>query len=512
MESLPKSVDYAEHMAVIPAGTENIHCTCYPVNGGGPFGPGQQIIVDLNNVGYLDPASISIRYKLNLTIPAVAAGAATSTVGQSFSVAGCPVYTPILRLDTLFNSNVVESINNYNSVATALSNLEWSVADKMGMGSGFGYYEQTWAPAAYAAGAVCIPTMDYSSVNESTDGLTIVAGTASAANATLATVATFSLAAPLPSLLANAEKLVPLNGTNIRLQFTLDALSSVCPLAVTPICPSTSSVTCLNLNNVVMSAAQASLGSNPSCGQFSAYTITSFEVVYNQIQFPPHVERQILDMPKLRIKTSSYATGLQTLALGTSGTANLVYNLRYASIKAMFLLMGSSTSAGTGTMAAPSALVGTGSINKLFDSIDMTSGNGSYNFQCNGTYYPQNPLSTVNNRSGVLLELRRAMQDLYASNASSMSVDVAEFAKTDAGCAVTATSVSVPAKFYVGVHTSKMSTAAVFSGISSQNSPITAIVNLGSVPTALAYSPILMLYYDGIIEIDTLTKQVNYIY
>ena len=512
MESLPKSVDYAEHMSVIPAGTENIHCTCYPVNGGGPFGPGQQIIVDLNNVGYLDPASISIRYKLNLSIPAIVAGAATSATGQSFSVAGCPVYSPFLRLDTLFNSNVVESINNYNSVATALSNMEWGVSDKMGMGSGFGYYEQVWATAAYGAGTVVIPTMDYSSVNESTDGLTIVAGTANAANATLATVASFSLSAPLPSLLSNAEKLVPLNGTNIRLQFTLDALGNVCPLAVTPVTPSTSSATLYNLNNVLMSAVQASLGSNPSCGQFTAYTITNFEVVYNQIQFAPHIERQILDMPKLRIKTSSYATGLQTLAVGSSGTANLVYNLRYASIKAMFLLMGGGTYAGQGTAAAPSALIGTGSANKLLESIDMTSGGGSYNFQVNGTYYPQNPLSTVNNKSGVLLELRRAMQDLYASNVSSMSIDVAEFGRTDAGVGVTATSITVPGKFYVGVHTSKMTTSAVFSGISSQNSPITAIVNLGSVATVVAYSPILLLYYDGIIEIDTMTKQVNYIY
>jgi hypothetical protein len=56
-----------------------------------------------------------------------------------------------------------------------------------------------------------------------------------------------------------------------------------------------------------------------------------------------------------------------------------------------------------------------------------------------------------------------------------------------------------------------MQTDALFTGVSSQNSPITAIINVGTA-TSLSYSPILTLFYDAIIEIDTLTKQVNYIY
>ena len=500
MDTLPSSVDYSEPMGVIPAGTENYNVTCYAVNGAS-FTAGQQIIVDLNNVGYLDPASLSIRYKLALTIPATVAG---GTAGISCSVPGCPVYTPILRLDTLFNSNVVESINNYNSVATALSNLEMSVSDKMGQQSSLGYISQAWIGGN---GAVCAPTIDYSTINELTDGLNIVAGCTTDAGNLLATVATFPLSAPLPCLLSNAEKLVPLNGTNIRLQFTLDAQGSVCPAGVTPL----SSATYIGYNMagaVPVAATGATLGTVPASSAFTLYTITNFEVVYNQIQFPPHVERQILAMPKLRIKTSSYATGLQTLGAGVAGTVNLVYNLRYASIKAMFLLLGSS-GAGAGGAAANVP-------NKLFESIDITSGNGSYNFQCNGVYYPQNPLSTANNKAGVLVELRRAMIDLYANNSNSMSIDATEFAKTDASLGAAANlavqSIAKPGKFYVGVNTAKMSDKAVFSGISSQNSPITAIINIGSTATLYSYSPILMCYYDAIIEIDVMSKQVNYIF
>jgi len=500
MDTLPSSVDYSEPMGVIPAGTENYNVTCYAVNGAS-FTAGQQIIVDLNNVGYLDPASLSIRYKLALTIPALAGG---GTAGQSCSVPGCPVYTPILRLDTLFNSNVVESINNYNSVATALSNLEYSVADKIGQQSALGYISQFYIGADAAVVAPCV---DYSTINELTDGLNIVSGCTTDAGSGLATTVSFPLSAPLPCLLSNAEKLVPLNGTNIRLQFTLDALTTVCPTSRTQI----SNGTYIGYNmatpaTLVGGLTGNLLGTAPVASAFSAYTITNFEVVYNQIQFPPHIERQILAMPKLRIKTSSYATGLQTVASGVSGTVNLVYNLRYASIKSMFLLMGISSAGGGNAANFP---------NKLLESVDMTSSNGSYNFQCNGVYYPQNPLSTVNNKGGVMVELRRAMMDLYASNANSMSIDALEFSKTDAfiGAAANpgAQTCIKPGKFYVGVNTAKMSDKAVFSGISSQNSPITAIINSGTA-TLYGYSPILMLYYDAIIEIDVGTKQVNYVF
>lgn len=464
IEALPKSVDYAEPLGVLPSGTENFNVTCYAQNGS-VFNPNQQILVDLNNIGYLDPASLSIRYKLTVTAPLTAAN-------NTLSIIGCPVYQPFIRVDTLFNSNVVESINNFNSVAHALTNLNMSISDKMGVQSGFGYYEQV-----HTGGATLGAFFDVSTTNENTDGLTIQTTTGLTAPASK----DYFLSAPLPCLLSNAEKLIPLNGTNIRLQFTLDALSNITAQA---------------------SAQGTQISATAATAQvpFSAISISNFEVVYNQIQFPPQIERQILSIPKIRIKTSSYATGLTTIPSGTSGTSNLVYNLRYASIKAMVLLLGGSSAQ---------------TANKLMDSVDITNNNGSYNFQVNGIYYPQNPLSTANNRGGILMELRRAMRNMYTGN-NSMAIDNNEWLYTDAAItnaiAATNTKVNIPAKFYVGVNTEKMDTPALFTGISSQNSPITAIINIGGTATVNSYSPILMLYYDAIIEIDTLTKQTNYIY
>ena len=128
MNSLPSSVNYAESIPVLPFGTDNLKVNCVSTNGFS-FTAGQKIIVPLNKTGYLDPASLSIRYNLNLVVPIVLA--ASGVTGQSMSIPGCPAYTPILRLDTVFDSNLITSVNNYNSVATALTNLNYTTAQKM---------------------------------------------------------------------------------------------------------------------------------------------------------------------------------------------------------------------------------------------------------------------------------------------------------------------------------------------------------------------------------------------
>ena len=65
MERLPKSVDYSTPLSTMPDSTVSYIVSNTPTNGNS-FIPGTTIIVDLNNVqGFLDPASLSIRYKYN---------------------------------------------------------------------------------------------------------------------------------------------------------------------------------------------------------------------------------------------------------------------------------------------------------------------------------------------------------------------------------------------------------------------------------------------------------------
>ena len=112
----------------------------------------------------------------------------------------------------------------------------------------------------------------------------------------------------------------------------------------------------------------------------TGYTISNFEVVYNVIDFGPEIQRQIIaENPKILIKSSSYNTSIAPVASGASGYINLIYNLRYASIKSAFLNFG-------GTSVTTSA-------NKNMDSIDLTNSNGDYSLQIAGISYPQKPLS-----------------------------------------------------------------------------------------------------------------------
>jgi hypothetical protein len=446
MERLPKSVDYSTPLATMPDSTVNYCVACTPSNGSS-FGPGNTIIVDLNNVpGFLDPASLSFRYKYTAT---TTSNTVTATYGN-VGIVGCPAYTPFLRLDVLANSSVVESINNYNSLSTMLTNISMGVSEKLGVQYSMGF--------AGSAGDA-----DMSNQND-TDGIVLFSTTATNASFAGATYNNYISAPLIGCSLSNAEKLVPLDFVNWRLQFTLDSIANICSNISTDI-------------------------------PFATFTITNFEVVYNQVQFPSHVHQQIkMQNPKIRIKTKSFGVGAQPIAAGSNGTINLYYNLRYASIRSLFLSCGPSAT----TFAS-----------KLMESVDPTTGNGSIQFSVGGVVMPQQVLSTLNNKAGILNELRRAMGSIYSRN-TSMAIGASEYLITPAS----ATTITIPGKFYIGINCQKLTEDQdyMFTGVSSANSQINVIINTGtSVAAGNALTALLIANYDAIYEIDTLTRQMNYI-
>ena len=426
MSALPSAINYQEGLAVLPENTQNFNIACVPVSGSS-FAPSSQIQVDLGNRGFLDPASLLIRYKITYT----------TAVGlqSGCQIVGTPVYTPFLRFETLVNSNTVETINGYNSVCNMLTNIQLGVSEKYGQASAYGYEN-------YSSN-VSIENLDGALIDATTAG-------------------SFSryYSAPLFGLLSGSEKLIPLFLlNNIRLQFTLDTLAN-------------------------MQTAQAA-----NAG-ITGIAITNFEVCYNMVDFGHDVEREIMAMnPKIRIKSQSFATGTQTVGLGASGSINLVYNQRYASVKSAYLNIGGGDA--------------TKSYNRMMDAYDITSSNGDYTFQIGSINYPQKALSTVNNRSGILQELRRSMNTIYGKNVS-MSINGTEYAAVSA----TLTTPTIPGKFWVGVCLQKLTIPqkAFFTGVSTQNSPITVLINIGTA-TAQIHTAMLILNYDAIMEIDTSTKQ-----
>ena len=64
--ALPNLINYQEPLLMLPLETNNNLIACVPT-GSGTFGPSSIIQVDLGSRGFLDPASLSIRYKMTYT-------------------------------------------------------------------------------------------------------------------------------------------------------------------------------------------------------------------------------------------------------------------------------------------------------------------------------------------------------------------------------------------------------------------------------------------------------------
>ena len=76
---------------------------------------------------------------------------------------------------------------------------------------------------------------------------------------------------------------------------------------------------------------------------------------------------------------------------------------------------------------------------------------GDFQFNIGGVNYPQKSLSTLNNKGGLMMELRRAMGSILNNNVS-LSVNYNEFTIIDGG----ATTAVKPAKFWVAQNLQKL--------------------------------------------------------
>lgn len=359
----------------------------------------------------------------------------TANAAETYIV-GTPVYTPFLRLSTQINSQVVEVINSYNVVANMNVNLTHDVSQKLGQQYSFGYLDLATTPVN----------------NEQTDGGTFAANGSK------------YLSAPLYCALSSCEKLVPLFLLkNIRLSFTLDSI--------------------INMFSTINNAGTGSIALPTN------YTISNFEVCYNFIDFGPEVNNMVASMDKIRIKSQTWESSVQSVASGSSGVQNLNFNNKFSSVKALFLNMG-------GANRAVSA-------NGNMDSYDI-SGAGEYSFTVAGINYPQKPLSSANNSGGIISMLRQAIGSVF-DKSNAMSINAFEFSGSATN---TQTEPITPSKYWVGVSTEKLKVAgSFFTGISTESSPISAIINIGTATTQII-NVMLIVNADLIFEVDPQTQQV----
>ena len=363
--------------------------------------------------------------------------------GSAYHLCGTPVYTPFLREEIIINSNVVENINNYNQVHNMMTNLKYSVAQKYGVAPSFGYSIGETVGVA--------PSL------EALDGRYQI-GTVSTA-----ITDNFYMSAPLPCLFSYSKKMIPLQFMgSVRIQLILDSISN-------------------------MFSSASDLQQTPASIPLpSSYSISNIELVYDMLEFNTDVDQIVRKNEKIYIKSQSFSNTQQTLS-ATQGNISMVFNTRLASIKSAFLNLSSTDSAKC--------------TNKLYDSVDISKNNGDFTLNIGGNNYPQRALSTLNNKGGIFQALRDAIDPIF-DNHNSLSISRNEWNFTDSQT----TTILVPGKFYVGFNLEKLHSNSLLTGISSTQTAINVLLNLGTVMTAAANIN-LILNYDVLLEIDLVNRQ-----
>ena len=446
MSVLPKEINYRA-AAALPEGTSCNSIVASPINGSA-FGPSSIIQFDLVQRGYLVPESMYIRYKLTVT-------GGTAGVRTNF-IRGTPVYSFFERSEVIVGSQVVESVQNYHQLCNMLVNCKMNYGQKVGLANSFGYNVDTATTAdQFNFGLASTNAVPF--VSNLANGYNLLAATAAAP-------LSIFLAAPLGNILSNADHLVPLKFMpSCRVQLSTAALAT---------------------------AIQTLGGANG----IANYSITNCELCMDVIEFSPMVDQAISSMGNgaITIRSQSYLSSGVTLPAGSQGSLEFLFNQRLASIKSLFTHL-------SGTVA-------TVSLNTLFDSVDCTGTNGGdYQWFVAGTPYPPRPISTVLNKAGASMELSAAFGPTHDLLTSNFSIHPLEF---NAGN-TTVTSQNLCGKFFLGSNTEKISTnGALLTGISSQGSPISFRVSIGTATTNAQVIQLICLY-DALLQIDIPSRTLS---
>lgn len=274
--ALPNELNYASVLPSLPSGVQSLEQYLLPVNGSS-FNTsvgGTVVQWDLPARGFLVPNSMYIRYFYTIT----------DTTTLVSTMLGTPVYAPIQKLETIFGSQTVESINNYNQTMNLVTNLSMNVGQKYGVQNAYGWAQNLTTPALDAFdGRACVN-------NE-----------------------TGSFAAPLFGLLSNSERYLPLGMMpNIRVQLTLDKLT-----------------------NFFQQNGLTGLQNSPT-----QFAITNFELCFTMLDFGSAVESMVKNMgDTIVIKSQSFTNTSNTISIASTGYQELVFSQRLASIKSFFVAM-----------------------------------------------------------------------------------------------------------------------------------------------------------------------------
>lgn len=264
---------------------------------------------------------------------------------------------------------------------------------------------------------------------------------------------TLYLAGPVPCMLTNiTDKLLPLFAMpTISMVFTTDSLSNII---------------------------------NPT-GTVTSMTLSNVELCFDFVEFGPEVDAMVRGMGQnIYVKSQSFSNASVNIPTGQNGSSSLIFNQRYASVKAAIVSFSGAVN------------------NKKFDAVDITNNTGDYSINISGIQYPQKPYSALNNKGGILQELRKCIGSVY-DRANAMAINTVEFNRLDSDVNSVYTA---PGKFYLGFNLEKLHSGSLLTGISTNNSNISVNISQSTASTVVRQCN-LLLVYDALIEINTLTRQ-----
>ncbi len=427
-QALPKSLDYTEQPVQLPEGSQNISVSITPSNKASFDPAGDDIVFDLPQRGWINPASLSISYNLALTQAANCA---------AFDIVGCPLYSPFAQSTVQVGSSIIENTTNYNQLCNLLVNTKLTLSQKESLAVGFGYNSapDSTVVAAGANDAASVVSLLAASV---TDGAvkrhghlnrrTVPATAGAAADNKI------PLSGPLGNIISMSERMLPLFAMEeVRITLTTEKLVEIIS------------------------------GTKPA--ECTGYQITDVELHFDILEIP-NADSILSSMQgadgNITVKSQSYTVNSQSLQVGSAGQQELVFNSRLASIKSLVSVFSGGNAGHTK--------------NGKFDSVDVTQGQpgGAYQYFIGGTAVgPQRALAPGRNRAAVFSELGNVWSAPHDIMSSNMAITKDEFACVDG----TDTTSQVPGKFFFGCSTEK-ATGPLMSGVSSMMSPITLRLNL----------------------------------
>lgn len=356
---------------------------------------------------------------------------------------GTPVFTPFQRVATIINGQTIDSINGYNQVAHVLTNLKLDVGQKYGLQNSYGFTNA--APGGTSSGQMAF-----------LDGRYDASGSP----------ATYTVSAPLVgTVLSNSNKQIPLFACGqVAIELTLDSILNM--FTTTP-----------NQPNYLAASLPTS------------FTISNLELCYQMTDLGSGVEKMVFDMGRqLTIKSHGFANSAVACPSGTNGSQSYVFNQRYNSVKSAYI--------------CPNASAGS----KWAEFVDITGGAGQYSLLCGAVAFPQAPMSSINNRAGILVSTRNAAGNMYDNN-NAMSINSAEF-NVNLGATY---SWSEPGKFIAGISLSKTGANerdVMFAGQSTYQTPLSVNVDFNGA-TASNASINLILNYDCMLVLDPVARQLT---